>query len=187
MSCRKAIWNWIFLLLLLPPLCYLWHGRARPERGTIYPCCILIWRLVFSPFPQRHFKETRSTQGHQSTCSKAFCEGHGRAVLTPLVLKNAVLENQLNRKSHAKQLWFDVFDLCLIWLPVPSGTLPQTRIQTETCGSSMKFFLLQHSGTINGNWLTGWFWWVGAHGILEPMKRVICLSLTDCTEYKEGI
>lgn len=111
--------------------------------------------------------------GSLTCCSNTTCS------------ENATLENQLNRKSHAKQLWFKVFDLCLIWLPVPSGTLPLTRIQTEACGSNMKFFLLQHSGTINGNWLTGWFWWVGAQGVLETMKRVIFLSLTDGDEYKE--
>lgn len=49
-----------------------------------------------------------------------------------------------------KDLIFVPFDLQSLLV-----TLPKTRIQTETCGSGMKFFLLQHSGTINDKWLAG--------------------------------
>lgn len=144
-SCRKVIWNWLF-----PSWCCNCLLSASSDMGLFRSALrgreaffihVTSWFEDCSlSLPTITLQRDHTYPGTpNSTCSKAFYEAHWHAVLTPLflkaVVKNAVLENQLNSKSHAKQPWFEVLDLFKSFL----RTLPQTRIETEIYGCSMNF------------------------------------------------
>lgn len=144
-------------------------------------------KTVLLSIPTKTLQKDQTYPGTlNSTHSKAFDEAYWHAVPTSLFLKNAVLENQLDRKSHAKQLWFEGLDLCPVWPPVPSGDLTQDKDSDRNLWLWHEIF--PSPTQWESQWqMTGWFWWLGAWCVLKTMKRMIPLPLTACPEYMETI